>query len=89
MRLLIVGGFGSVSIAGSSSLMQRYLNVINREFVVIVRCVILLLCILVMSSIGIFLFSYTHPSYYSACPKPKFLLVNQSSKFDQQPLFLW
>lgn len=87
MRLLIIGSFGSVSIVGSSSLMQRYFNVINREFILIFRYVILLLCVLVMSSIVMFLFSSTHPSYSGTCPRPKFLLVNQSGRFNSRTFF--
>lgn len=68
MRLLIIGSFGSVSIAGSSSVVQRYLHIINRDYVFIVYCAVGLVLILVMSSVIILIspsrFQLSTPSCY-------------------------
>lgn len=88
MRLISIGSLGSVSIAGSSSLVQRYLHIIQRDYVVIVRCVILLLGILIISNVVIFLVTSTHPSFSNSCPKPNFFFVHQSDRFDTSPLLL-
>jgi hypothetical protein len=79
MRLIIVASFGSVTIAGNFSLVQRYLHVISRDLIVIIRYVIFLLCILLMSSVFMLLFSSTHSSSSTSCPTPKFLLVKKSA----------
>lgn len=69
MRLLVIGSFGSVSIAGSSSLVQRYLHLVNRDYIVIVYCVTGLILIMVMSSVIIFLSSSRYEIAVPSCPK--------------------
>jgi hypothetical protein len=69
MRLLVIGSFGSVTIAGSSSLVQRYLHIINRDYIVIVYCVTGLILIMVMSSVIIFLSSSRYQIAVPSCPK--------------------
>jgi hypothetical protein len=61
MRLLIIGSFGSVSLAGRHSLIQRYIQIVNQDSKVIISCVIVLLVLLVVSNVVILLFSSTTP----------------------------
>jgi uncharacterized protein involved in cysteine biosynthesis len=69
MRLLIIGSFGSVSLAGSSSLVQRYLQILNRNYLVIAYCAVGLLLILLISNVIIFVSSSRNQSFASSCSK--------------------
>jgi hypothetical protein len=67
MRLLIIGSFGSVTLAGSSSLVQRYLQILNRNYIIISYCVVGLLLILVMSKLIIFVSLSRHQVSSPSC----------------------
>lgn len=59
MRLLIIGSFGSVGIAGYSSFVERYFQIINKDLKIIYYSIFLLLSLQIIGSIIVLMSSPT------------------------------
>ncbi|ODG96871.1 hypothetical protein A4S05_16660 [Nostoc sp. KVJ20] len=59
MRLLIIGSFGSVGIAGYSSFIERYVQIINKDLKIIYYSIFLLLSLQIIGSIIVLMSSPT------------------------------
>ncbi|QMS89815.1 hypothetical protein HUN01_20335 [Nostoc edaphicum CCNP1411] len=77
MRLLIIGSFGSVGIAGYSSFVERYFQIINKDLKIIYYSIFLLLSLQIIGSVIVLMSSPTssiastiHPSSSCILGKP-------------------
>ncbi|MEH2292551.1 hypothetical protein [Nostoc sp.] len=61
MRLLIVGSFGSVGIAGYSSFVERYFQIINKDLKIIYYSIFLLLSLQIIGSVIVMMSSTASP----------------------------
>ncbi|MEH2239300.1 hypothetical protein [Nostoc sp.] len=61
MRLLIIGSFGSVGIAGYSPFVERYLQIINKDLKIIYSRIFLLLSLQIIGSIIVMMSSTASP----------------------------
>lgn len=60
MRLLIIGSFGSVGLAGYSSFVERYLQIINKDLKIISYSILLLLSLQIIGNVIVLMSSPTN-----------------------------
>ncbi|MEH1858906.1 MAG: hypothetical protein V7L21_13070 [Nostoc sp.] len=74
MRLLIIGSFGSVGIAGYPSFVERYLQIINKDLKIIYYSIFLLLSLQIIGSVIILISSPTNPISSAISPSSSCIL---------------
>ncbi|WP_448266932.1 hypothetical protein [Nostoc sp. DSM 114159] len=76
MRLLIIGSFGSVGIAGYSSFVERYFQIINKDLKIIYYSIILLLSLQIIGSVIVLMSSPTRSISSVISPSSTCILGN-------------
>ena len=76
MRLLIIGSFGSVGIAGYSSFVERYLQIINKYLKIIYYNIFLLISLQIIGSIIVLMSSPTSSISSAIRPSSSCILGN-------------
>ncbi|MEH2378759.1 MAG: hypothetical protein V7K27_07615 [Nostoc sp.] len=76
MRLLIIGSFGSVGIAGYSSFVERYFQIINKDLKIIYYSIFLLISLQIIGSIIVLMSSPTSSISSAIRPSSSCILGN-------------
>jgi hypothetical protein len=76
MRLLIIGSFGSVGVAGYSSFVERYFQIINKYLKIIYYSIFVLLALQIIASAIVMMPSSANPISSAIRPNSSCILGN-------------